>query len=204
MKLVIVNYGLGNIGSIVNMLKRIGVNAIYSAHISDIEQADKLILPGVGSFDTGMQHLQNSHLIPALEKKIYQDKTPLLGICLGMQLLFEKSEEGREPGLGWLKGHCVKFSLTDPKLKIPHMGWNMTNPCHYHSLFKTLESTARFYFVHSYHALCADKSDVLSTTTHGLPFTSAVNRENVFGVQFHPEKSHRFGMTLLKNFVEQT
>lgn len=203
MKIVIINYGVGNIGSIANMLNRVGIKAIYSADPDDINTADKLILPGVGAFDTGMAQLKNSQLIPLLEKKIIQQHVPVLGICLGMQLLFEQSEEGQEPGLGWLKGKCVKFSFPadNHQLKVPHMGWNQAAPAHGHSLYKTLEA-ARFYFVHSYHVMCEDVNDVLSMTHHGYPFASAVNRGNVFGVQFHPEKSHRYGMTLLKNFVE--
>ncbi len=205
MKLVIVDYGVGNIGSIINMLRRIGVNAVCSAQVDEIEQADKLILPGVGAFDAGVEHLANSQLIPLLEKKVLQEGTPILGICLGMQLLLEESEEGVKKGLGWIQGRCKKFKIDtfqNQKFKVPHMGWNVATPTHVDNLYQGLESEARFYFVHSYYVECDNSADILAESIYGLPFTSALQRQNIFGVQFHPEKSHRFGMRLLKNFVD--
>lgn len=206
MKVVIIDYGIGNIGSVLNMLNRISTQANFTKNISDIEMADKIILPGVGAFDSGMKQLNKSRLISILEKKVLIDKVPVLGICLGMQMLFEKSEEGVENGLGWLKGHCVKFKFQneDKKFKVPHMGWNSVRPAHSDSLFYELAADSRFYFVHSYHVVCSDQSDVLSKTDYHCSFASAVRRENIYGVQFHPEKSHRYGMSLLKNFVEHT
>lgn len=204
MKVVIVDYGIGNIGSILNMLNRIEVQANFTTRISDIEMANRIILPGVGAFDSGMKQLRKSGLIPALEKRVLEDKVPVLGICLGMQLLFEKSEEGNENGLGWLKGCCVKFKFPneDKKLKVPHIGWNNVKPMRAGSLFRELTADPRFYFVHSYHVVCSDNDDVLGKTDYSYDFASAVQNKNIYGVQFHPEKSHRYGMLLLKNFME--
>ena len=195
---------MGNLGSIVNMIKKIGSSSTVSSRISDVENADKLILPGVGAFDHGITHLNELGLIPALSKKVKQLKTPILGICLGMQLFTLKSEEGRLPGLGWLEAETIKFNLKDPKLKIPHMGWNDVSYNPESKLFGGLGENPRFYFVHSYHVVCKDKSDECATTIYEKPFTSSVQKENICGVQFHPEKSHRFGLQLLKNFIEKS
>ncbi len=207
MKLVIVDYGVGNIGSISNMLRRIGVDAVYSSKATEIEQADKLILPGVGAFDAGMEHLERAQLIPILGKKVLEERTPILGICLGMQLLLNQSEEGEKKGLGWISGKCKKFQFDathTQKLKVPHMGWNIVIPQRTDTLFTGLAEEPRFYFVHSYYAECDNPANILSTTPYGFDFASSIRKENILGVQFHPEKSHRFGMKLLKNFVEQT
>jgi len=204
--MIIVDYNVGNIGSIVNMFKKIGVKARLSSDKSEILAADKLLLPGVGSFDHGMKSLYQSGLIDVLNRKVLEDKTPILGICLGMQLLLSGSDEGSEPGLGWIKGRVKRFDFSKlpEKLKIPHMGWNVVYPKNNQCLFKYFDEEARFYFVHSYYVECEDSRDSLATTLYGDIFTSAVGRENVYGAQFHPEKSHRFGMQLLKNFVELT
>lgn len=203
MEVIIVDYGMGNIGSIINMLKRLGVKGTLSNDKDKILQADKLLLPGVGAFNAGMQQLHASGLIGVLGKKVLQERTPILGICLGMQLFFDRSEEGQLPGLGWIKGEVKRFqSSKGERLRVPHMGWNDVKPKDYHSLFTGLEDEARFYFVHSYYASCKDEKDILGTTLYGNEFVSSVQRDNILGVQFHPEKSHRFGMSILKNFIE--
>jgi glutamine amidotransferase len=204
LKIVIVDYQLGNISSIINMLKKIGVAATYSNNKDEIRQADKLILPGVGAFDHGMKHLRESSLINILNEEVLENRKPILGICLGMQLLLERSEEGNEPGLGWIKGKCVRFAFENNKtFKVPHMGWNRV---HYHGenpLSRgAVEAETRFYFVHSYHAHCDNPQDVIATTTHSYEFPAIIGREHIFGAQFHPEKSHKFGMQFLKNFIE--
>jgi glutamine amidotransferase len=203
--IVIVNYGIGNLGSIANMLKKIGAKAVISSDPKIIAGAEKLILPGVGAFDHAMRSLTESGLIPVLERKVIQDKTPILGLCLGMQLLGKRSEEGQLPGLGWIDAETVRFKFdqsTMSHLKVPHMGWNELEICQSHPLFAGLE-TPRFYFVHSYHVLCDNQENILAIANYGYGFTSAIGRENILGVQFHPEKSHRFGMQLLKNYAER-
>jgi glutamine amidotransferase len=202
--IVIIDYGMGNLGSIVNMLKKIGVGAIISSDSSVIEKAYKLILPGVGAFDHGMRKLNELGLIPTLNTKVLKDKTPVLGICLGAQLLAKGSEEGNLAGLGWLDAETVRFSFdpTQTHLKIPHMGWNEINICEPHPLFEDMYDEPRFYFVHSYHLACHDERNILAKTNYGYGFASVVGRDNIVGTQFHPEKSHKFGMKLLKNFVE--
>lgn len=202
--IVIIDYGLGNLGSIKNMFKKVGVDATITSDLSIIEKAEKLILPGVGAFDNGMKNLSERGIIPVLKAKVFQDKTPILGLCLGMQLFCAKSEEGQLPGLGWLDADTIrfKFELTNKNLKIPHMGWNEIRVCQSHPIFQNLEHESRFYFVHSYHVTCRQTSNILAQTFYGYEFTSAVVYENIIGVQFHPEKSHKFGMQLFKNFLE--
>lgn len=203
--IVLVNYRVGNFGSILNMLKKMGIEATISSNISDIEKADKLILTGVGAFDNGMKNLNESGLVPVLHEKVIEDKVPILGICLGMQLFTKTSEEGTLPGLGWIDAQTVKFKYSEnyKNLKIPHMGWNTISIKKQISLFNDMCQEPRFYFVHSYHVVCNDEGDRLTTTMHGYEFVSAIQKENIIGVQFHPEKSHKFGMKLLKNFVER-
>jgi glutamine amidotransferase len=202
--IVILDYGMGNIGSIRNMLKKIGAPAEISSDPSDILNAKKLILPGVGAFDHGMENLSNRRFIPLLNKKVFEDKCPILGICLGMQLLSQSSEEGNLPGLGWIGAQTRRFHFPAEmaNLKIPHMGWNEVKPLSTAPLFIGFNETPRFYFVHSYHVCCNDPADILATTSYGYEFVSAVKHENIMGTQFHPEKSHKFGMRLLRNFVE--
>jgi len=203
--IVIVDYGLGNLGSIYNMLHKIGAKAIVSSDRSTIEKADKLILPGVGAFENGMRNLEERGLIPILNSKVLDMKTPILGLCLGMQLFTQKSEEGQLPGLGWLKAETVRFQFkgSDAKLKIPHMGWNTVQTNQFHPIFDEMDPQPRFYFVHSYHVVCHDDKNVLGQTNYGFDFVSVTVEDNILGVQFHPEKSHRFGMRLFKNFVER-
>lgn len=201
--ITIINYNAGNIKSIQNMLKRIGAKSIISSSAEEIAQAEKLILPGVGSFDYGMKNLQQSGLIEILNEKVINNKTPILGICLGAQLLGNKSEEGVEKGLGWIDMDIVKFdkSKMTKQLKIPHMSWNEVTVTKKSMLMEGLEDEARFYFVHTYHMQPKNENNVLTNSNYGYEFVSAVEKENIFGVQFHPEKSHKFGMRLLQNFV---
>ena len=201
--IIIIDYKVGNIGSIINMIKKTGYKAKLSDNREEILLAEKLILPGVGAFDEGMEKLNKSGLIPILIDKVINQKTPVLSICLGMQLLTEKSEEGNLPGLGWIKGETKKFKFKEEdNLRVPHMGWNTVHPMKTNSIFRGLEDNPRFYFVHSFYVDCHDSNDVLGITNYGHDFASAIEKENIFGVQFHPEKSHRFGMKLLKNFIE--
>jgi glutamine amidotransferase len=199
--IVIIDYGIGNLASVLNMFKKIGVkDVVVSGDKEVIYKADKLLLPGVGAFDAGMTNLENSGFIPVLNKKVLEDKTPILGICLGMQLLTKKSEEGIKPGLGWIDAETVKFDL-DPalKLKVPHMGWNYINVVRENKLL-TKEEKSRFYFVHSYYVKCLNQDQSIATSNFGFDFTCAVNKENIYGTQFHPEKSLKFGMKVLENF----
>jgi glutamine amidotransferase len=202
--IVVIDYGVGNLGSILNMLRRIGASAIVSSNPEEIARAEKLILPGVGSFDNGMMNLRSSGLLPAITQKVMESETPILGICLGMQLLTKSSEEGVSPGLGWIDAATVRFSFGNGQslLKIPHMGWNTIKTNRPSALFDGFTESARFYFVHSFHVVCKNQEDVLATTVHGYDFASAFRRRNIFGTQFHPEKSHKFGIKLLKNFIE--
>ena len=203
--IVVIDYGMGNLGSILNMLKKVGAQATISSDSAVIGAADKLILPGVGAFDAGMQRLHELNLVETLTRRVTREHTPVLGVCLGMQLLTQGSEEGDLPGLGWIEGRTRRFAFGPEHggLKVPHMGWNTVSCKKEAPLFAGLEPDSRFYFVHSYYVRCARREDVLATTTHGVEFDSAVSRGNIMGTQFHPEKSHRFGMAVLANFVER-
>lgn len=200
--IVIVDYGMGNLGSILNMLKKIAVPAIISNKHDEIQNAEKLILPGVGAFDNGMKNLTDLGITEILNKKVLEQQTPVLGICLGMQLMAKDSEEGKYNGLGWFNASVIRFQFSEhkPQLKIPHMGWNTVTPSRESNLIKDLPNESRFYFVHSFHYKNNEKRDILLTTNYGYEFTSAVCKKNIFGVQFHPEKSHKFGMAVLNNF----
>lgn len=201
--ITIINYHMGNLGSIANMLKRIGAQSTITSDQAEIETAEKIILPGVGHFDKAMHNLRQLELVDVLRKKVLEDGIPVLGICLGMQLLCKNSEEGSLDGLGFIDASVKRFSFSQENgLKIPHMGWNLIKPEKASTLLEHNGQDARFYFVHSYHAVCNNPQDVLTSTNHGYRFTSSFERNNIIGVQFHPEKSHRFGMQLLKNFVE--
>jgi glutamine amidotransferase len=202
--IVIVNYGLGNLESIKNMLKKVGFESVISSDPEQIRKASKLILPGVGAFDNGMNNLHDLRIIPVLEEEVFEKKTPILGICLGMQLFTKKSEEGKMAGLGWIDAETVRFQFHEEKetLKIPHMGWNTIKFKKKSTLFQDPFPEMRFYFIHSYYAVCQKGDDILTETHYGYDFTSSFQKENIIGVQFHPEKSHKFGMKLLKNFVD--
>jgi len=202
--IVIVDYGMGNLGSIKNMLLRIGSKGVISSDIADIERASKLILAGVGAFDNAMKNVFALDLAPVLNSKVIEDKTPILGICLGMQVMANKSEEGKLPGLGWIDAEVKRFRFGEENrhLKIPHMGWNLIKVRKYMQLLNGLGNESRFYFVHSYHMVCRNVRDKMTTTFYGYDFVSSVLQGNIAGVQFHPEKSHKFGMQLMKNFAE--
>lgn len=201
--LTIVDYGVGNLASIKNMFKRVGHEVQISANEEDILQADKLVLPGVGAFDTCAKKLQESGFLTALNRKVLDERTPVLGVCVGMQLLTEGSEEGVLPGLGWIKGRIIKFDVArlPSRVKIPHMGWTDVIVNKPSRLFDSMYENPRFYFVHSYHPQLQHEQDALLSADHGYKFVAAVERENILGVQFHPEKSHKFGMKLFANFV---
>lgn len=204
--ITIIDYGMGNIGSVANMLRKIGAPAVVSSDPDVIRRASKLILPGVGAFDVGMSNLRTLGLIAVLNEVVLQRAVPLLGICLGMQLLTKSSEEGNEPGLGWFDARTVRFRLSPEQsegrfpLRVPHMGWKTVAIIKTDSLFRDLEGP-RFYFVHSYHVACLPE-DTVATARHGNEFVAAIQKGNVCGVQFHPEKSHKFGLRLLANFAE--
>jgi glutamine amidotransferase len=201
-KLVIIDYGMGNLRSVYNKFKHLKVDVSISSKAEDVLNADKLILPGVGHFTKGMNNLKELGLLEIINKKVISQKTPILGICLGMQLMSKYSEEGDSEGLGWFDAETIKFKITDTKTwKIPHMGWNTLNFSKKHNIFNDIESEDMFYFVHSYHVVCKNSNDILTTTNYNFDFTSSINRDNIFGTQFHPEKSHDSGAKLLENFI---
>lgn len=204
MKLVIVNSGVGNVRSVANMLRRLGVAADISDDAAIIASADAVILPGVGSFDAAMRRFRSSDIIDVLNEKVTEGKAPILGICLGMQLMGSRSEEGEVPGFGWIPGALKRFKSSDggaTPIRVPHMGWNTVRPAPGDALYTGFEQEPRFYFDHSYYFLAEDLSHCGGTTQHGVTFAASIRKGLLFGVQFHPEKSHRFGMKLLGNFV---
>lgn len=202
--IAIINYGMGNSGSILNMLKKIGVDAIITNRKEDIEFADKIILPGVGTFDHGMSNLYDLGLVDVIKKSVLQQKKPFLGICLGMQLLGRNSDEGKMEGLNLIDFENKKFSFENTsRFKIPHMGWNIVKFNFDDPIFNNIEEIQRYYFVHSYHAVCDKNENSLISCNYGYEFTAAVKKDNIYGVQFHPEKSHKFGMKILENFARR-
>lgn len=200
--IVIIDYGVGNLHSVLKSFKILGVEAVISSKIEDIEKADKLVLPGVGHFKKGMDNLREIGLINILNKKVLKEKTPILGICLGMQLFTKFSEEGNVKGLGWFDANTVKLK-SDSKFRVPHIGWNNIIIHKDHPLFGDVGLDESFYFVHSFYVVCNNKADVLSTTKYGKMFSSAIQKDNIIGTQFHPEKSYKGGLQILKNFVEK-
>tara|TARA_B110000091_G_C13810114_1_gene474595 strand:- start:2527 stop:3147 length:621 start_codon:yes stop_codon:yes gene_type:complete len=204
--ITIIDLNIGNIGSVVNMIKHVGGNCKVSSDPAEIKAATKLILPGVGSFDKAMNQLRNNKLEEVINEKATLQKTPLLGICLGMQLLTSSSEEGKEKGLGLIPAETLSFKKTfdvkEINERIPHMGWNDIRVEQENDLTKNLIESSRFYFVHSYYVKCSNKGNCLMTSNYGFDFASAIVKNNVFGVQFHPEKSHKYGKKLISNFVK--
>ncbi|MEE9441118.1 MAG: imidazole glycerol phosphate synthase subunit HisH [candidate division Zixibacteria bacterium] len=200
--IIIVDYGMGNLRSIQNMLKHLNVSSEISSDREIISAASKIILPGVGSFEKAVENIDRLGIRDLLIEKARHEKIPFLGICLGMQLLGDSSEEGTLPGLGLVPGRSAKFNFESNKMKIPHMGWNTVSIIKDDVLFGNMHEDSRFYFVHSYHFVCENETDILTITEYGNNFISAISNENIRGVQFHPEKSHKFGMKLLKNFSE--
>jgi len=200
--IVIIDYGMGNLGSMNNMFKRIGVKSSVESDLGEIGCADKIVLPGVGAFDAAMNRINAvPGLRDLLETKVMKEKVPILGVCLGMQMLTNSSEEGRQSGLGWIEGKTKRFP-NQGVLKVPHMGWNIARINTPSSLTRGFNEDPRYYFVHSYYVEVKNLADSLMRTHYGFDFDSAIGFENIYGVQFHPEKSHRFGMQLLKNFSE--
>ena len=199
--IAIIDYDIGNISAVANMLQRLGLRSQITSRADEVAAAERIILPGNGSFDACMRNLRASGLIPVLERKVLEQGTPLLGICVGAQMLGTASEEGSEAGLGWLDMRVRRFPQL-PGLRVPHMGWNLVRRvAPTHRLTREMDSDARFYFVHSYYMETSDPEDVLLLTTYGIDFAAGVSRGNVSGVQFHPEKSHRFGKQLLAAFA---
>jgi glutamine amidotransferase len=196
---IVVNYGIGNIFSVKNMLGKAGIAAKISNDPKEILEATKIVLPGVGHYDYGMQMLNKSGLRESLDYFALDLKRPVLGICLGAQILGHQSEEGKEKGLGWVNMQCIKLP-SDTGLRIPHMRWNNVKQRIKSPLFDVTEEEARFYFVHSYYMQCSDAADVIGTTQHGIEFTCAIQKDNIYGVQFHPEKSLRHGLELMRSF----
>ena len=203
--IAIVNYGSGNLQAIANIYGRLNVPFVIASTPGELDGADRILLPGVGAFDQAMEELERSGMRRALDRAVCEEKRPILGICVGMQLLARSSEEGTAAGLGWIDGVVRRFdpAVMAESTLLPHMGWNTVEPTEPHPLFAGVDLSTGYYFLHSYYFECADRSNVLGVTDYGLPFTSVVHRDNVFGVQFHPEKSHHAGIQLLKNFAER-
>lgn len=201
----IVNYGMGNLGSIVNMFKKIGVKTNLVSTVEEIAGAEKILLPGVGAFDAAMSKINELGIRDILNKKALEEQIPILGICLGMQLLTDRSDEGVLSGLGWIPAETKSFKkvLNTNQYKVPHMGWSTTRLNQKSLLttdFEALEEV-RFYFVHSYYVECKNNENSILKTSYGVEFDSAIQKNNIYGAQFHPEKSHKFGMKLLENFA---
>lgn len=197
----VLDYGLGNIEAIINMIRKTGHIAALVNNKEDLLKASKIIIPGVGSFDRGMQNLTGSGLLDSLNEAVLINKIPVLGICLGMQLMCIDSEEGTSKGLGWIDARVKKFHFENNDLKIPHIGWSDTFCTKANNLFQALNDDARFYYVHSYYCELNNINDQIAICEYGGVFTSSFAKDNIFGVQFHPEKSHTFGMQLISNFI---
>lgn len=201
--ITIIDYGLGNIRAFANVYERLNIKTKLAHTADDLKDAKKIILPGVGSFDHAITLLNNSGMRDALDKHVMENKVPVVGICLGMQIMAKSSDEGKLPGLGWIDGEVKLFDATTISYKThyPHMGWNSIHPLKKSKILESFENEARFYFLHSYYFVCHNQEDVLATTDYGITYASAVSSENIFGIQFHPEKSHSNGVQLLKNFA---
>lgn len=202
--ITVVDYGLGNIRAFLNVYRRLNIEATTATSASELQKATKVILPGVGAFDHAMERLTASGMREALDDLALRRRVPILGVCVGMQILGRESDEGRLPGLGWVDGRVRALASLMPAapLPVPHMGWNDVRPVIHNRLFDGLESPPRFYFLHSYYFECDRADDAIAVADYGGDFACAVNAGNVYGVQFHPEKSHHYGATILKNFAE--
>lgn len=200
--IVIVNYGMGNLRSVLYKIQKLGFKAIISSNPEEIVQAEKLIIPGVGSAKAGMDNLHALDLIQPLTERVIHDKIPVFGICLGIQLFTHKSEEGNIPCLGWIDGETRRFRISDSTFKIPHVGWNTLTIKKNSTLLRDIPDDIEVYFTHSYHVCCHNPDDILTTSHYGYEFVSSIECGNICGTQFHPEKSRKTGMIFLKNFLE--
>lgn len=202
---VIIDYGVGNTGSIKNMIHKVGGRASIGTTVDDIARAEMLILPGVGAFDTGINHLHESGLIDVLNQRVLEDKVPVIGICLGAQLMTKSSEEGHGQGLGWFDAHTLKmnFSDTPGKWPLPNVGWRNVTAANGYSMLEGIEESCRFYFVHSFYLSPADPSIVSMKAHYGFEFACGLRKDNIHCAQFHPEKSHAFGMQFFRNFLKE-
>lgn len=201
--IALIDYGLGNIRAFINIYKKLNIPVKIAQRVDDLTDVTKLILPGVGAFDHAMGQLERSGMRQRLEELVVQNKVPVIGICVGMQMLAHSSEEGKLPGLGWIDASVKKFdeSKINYSTHLPHMGWNDVKAVKESGILKGLENDAMFYFLHSYYFHCNDSLDTIATTNYGIEFSCAINKNNIYGVQFHPEKSHQYGIRLLKNFA---
>jgi glutamine amidotransferase len=199
----IVDYGLGNLKAFANIYKRLNIDVEFVKTPEQLSLAKKIILPGVGAFDHAMEQLNKSGMREKLDELVLIKKVPVIGICVGMQMLGKRSDEGQLEGLKWIDADIIKFdtNLIKQKPQLPHMGWNDVNPIRNNPLFQDLEKNSIFYFLHSFYFSCNDPLNSIATSDYGIEFTSAINHENIYGVQFHPEKSHQYGIQLLKNFA---
>jgi len=201
-KVAIIDYGMGNLHSVYKKLSEFNVDPVLASTEDEIAKADKILLPGVGHFEAAINHLKDLGLYDALNEAVLVRKKQILGICLGMQLMAKESEEGNVAGFGWLDAYVIKFKIKDKiRHKVPQTGWNTINICKDSSLFKNIDNHSEFYFLHSYHYEASEQKDVLTQTQYEYDFVSAVEKDNIFGTQFHPEKSHEAGTELLKNFI---
>lgn len=202
--ITLVNYGLGNIQAFANIYKNLNIPVAIASNAEQLQEAERLILPGVGAFDWAMARLEASGMRPVLDELVLQRRCPVLGICVGMQMMAQRSDEGQHPGLGWIEADVKRFdeSTFTQQTHLPHMGWNQVEPVRSDALFPGLESDARFYFLHSYYFVPHHSEDTLATTDYNGVYTSAVRHDNIYGTQFHPEKSHHWGIRLLHNFAK--
>lgn len=202
--ITLIDYGVGNIFAFQNVYKRLNIPTKIAKTSDDLEAAEKLILPGVGSFDFAMNQLNNSGMREKLDQLVLETKIPIIGICVGMQMMGNRSDEGKSDGLGWINADILKFdeNLISHRTKLPHMGWNDVVPVANHPLFEGLEKDAIFYFLHSFYFKCKNPHESIAVSDYGIKFTSAVNYNNIYGIQFHPEKSHQNGEKLLYNFAK--
>ena len=203
LNIAIINYGMGNLYSVYRKLSQLDVHTVVATTTNEILKADKIVLPGVGHFEKAIENLKHLGIYDALNEAVLIKKKPILGICLGMQLMAKESEEGNAAGFGWINSCVVKFKIQNKiKYKVPQTGWNTINICKESNLLKNIDNHSEFYFLHSYHYGVSDQSDILTKTDYEIEFVSAVEKENIFGTQFHPEKSHNSGAQLLKNFIQ--